>query len=39
LVEALKAAVTAGVIVSEDEISGYHTANPGQFVDTRGNLE
>jgi len=37
LVEALKAAVTAGVSVSEDEISAYYAANPGQFLDDQGN--
>jgi parvulin-like peptidyl-prolyl isomerase len=37
LLEALKAAVTAGITVSEDEISAYYTANPGQFVDAQGN--
>lgn len=37
LVEALKTAVTAGVTVSEDEISAYYAANPGQFQDDQGN--
>lgn len=37
LVEALKAAVTAEVSVSEEEISAYYAANPGQFLDDQGN--
>ncbi len=37
LVEALKAAVTAEVSVSEGEILAYYAANPGQFLDDQGN--
>lgn len=37
LMEALKAAVTANVTVSEEEIAAYYQENHDQFVDDKGN--
>lgn len=38
LIEALKAAVTTDVTVSEEEVADYYEKNSGQFADAEGNI-